>query len=57
MGVAVVMVVGTHGFEWGWSGASVGGLAATDFELDGGMGDVEAVAQGAVNRVKDAGAF
>ena len=35
----------------------MGGLAAADLELDGGVGDVEAVAQGTVNGVEDRGAL
>ena len=45
--VVMVVVVGAYGFEFGGGGAAVGGLAAGDLELDGGVGDVEAVAQGA----------
>jgi len=52
MGVGVAVVaVRADGFEFGWSATAVGGFAAGDFELDGGVGDVEAVAQ----RVVDAG--
>ena len=47
------MVVGTYGFEFGWGAAAVGGLAAGGFELDGGMGDLEAVAESAVDAVED----
>ncbi len=42
--VVVVMVVGAYGFEFGRGAASVSGFAARGFELDGGVGDVEAVA-------------
>ena len=55
--MAVVMVVVGVGFERGRGGAAVGGLAAADLELDGGVGDVEAVAQGAVDGVENAGAL
>jgi hypothetical protein len=51
-----VVVVGAYGFERGWGGAAVGGFASADLELDGGVGDVEAVAEGAVDGVEDAGA-
>ena len=57
VGVAVVVVGAADGFEWGRCGAAVGGLAAADLELDGGVGDVEAVAQGTVNGVEDRGAL
>jgi hypothetical protein len=53
----VVVVVGADGFEWGRGGAAVGGFAAADLELDGGVGDVEAVAQGAVDAFEDLGAL
>ena len=46
-----VMGVGDFGLRRG--GAAVGGLAADDLKLDGGMGDVEAVAQGRVDGVED----
>ena len=39
-------MVGVGGFGLRRGGAAVGGLAADDLELDGGVGDVEAVAQG-----------
>ena len=53
VGMAVVMVVvGADGFEQGWSGAAVGGFAAADLELDGGVGDMEAVVQGALDAVQ-----
>ena len=52
----MMMVVGAYGFEFGWGGAAVGGLAAGDFELDGGVGDVEAVAEGVVDALEDAAA-
>lgn len=45
----VVMCVGAYGFQIGWGAAAVSGFAACDFELDGGVGDVEAVAEGAVD--------
>ena len=51
------MVVGSDGFEERRGGAAVGGLAALDFELDGGVGDVESISQGAVDGVEDAGAL
>ena len=57
VGVAVVVFVGGDGFERGWGGAAVGGLAAANLKLDGGVGDVEAVAQGAVDGVEDAAAL
>ena len=56
VGVAVVMVVGAYGFERGRGGAAVGGLAAADLELDGGVGDVELVAQGVVDALEDGAA-
>ena len=56
VGVAVVVVVGADGFELGRGGTAVGGFAAADLELDGGVGDVEPVAQSAVDGVEDAGA-
>ena len=55
--VVVMMVVGAHGFEFGWGAAAVGGLAAGGFELDGGVGDLEAVAEGAVDAVEDGAAL
>ena len=58
VGVAVVMVaVGADGFGTRWGGAAVGGFAAADLELDSGVGDVEAVAQGTVDGVQNGGAF
>ena len=48
-----VAVMGVGGF--GRGGAPVGGLAADDLELDGGVGDVEAVAQGTIDGVEDGG--
>jgi len=44
MVVMVVMVVGAYGFQFGWGAAAVGSFAAGGFELDGGVGDLEAVA-------------
>ena len=55
--VVMMVVVGADGFELGWSAAAVEGLAAGDFELDGGVGDLEAVAQGAVDAVEDGAAL
>ena len=52
MGVRVA-AVGVGGFGLRWGGAAVGGLAADDFELYGGVGDVESVAQGAVDGIED----
>ena len=52
VGMAVVVGV-AGGFQRGRGRATVGGFAATDLELDSGVGDVEAVAQGAVDGVKD----
>ena len=51
--VVVMMVVSTYGFELGWGAAAVGGLAAGGFELDGGVGDLEAVAKCAVDAIED----
>ena len=55
--VVVMMVVGAYGFQLGWCAAAVGGLAAGGFELDGSVGDLEAVAQGAVDAVEDGAAL
>ena len=56
--MAVVMVaVCTCGLEFGGSAAAVGGLAAGGFELDGGVGDLEAVAERAVDAVEDGAAL
>jgi len=55
--VVMVVVVGANGFELGWGAAAVGGLAAGGFELDGGVGDFEAVAEGAVDAVEDRAAL
>ena len=57
MGVAVVVVVCADCLERGGRAAAVGGLAAGGFELDRGVMDVEAVAQGAVNAIEDAAAL
>ena len=59
MGMAVVMVVvvGADGFQFGWRAAAVGGFAAGGFELDGSVGDLEAVAEGAVDAVEDSAAL
>jgi hypothetical protein len=43
--VVMVVIVGGDRFEWGWGGAAVGSFAAADLELDGGVVDVEAVAE------------
>ena len=53
----VVVVVGAYGFQIGWGAAAVGGFAASDLELDGGVGDVETVAEGAVDACKDLAAL
>ena len=53
----MVVGVGGAGFPRGGGGAAVGGFAAADLELDGGVGDVEAVPEGAVDGVQDAGAL
>lgn len=53
VGVAVV-VVRAGGFQFGWGGAAVGGFAAGGFELDGGVGDVELVAEGLIEAFEDA---
>jgi len=55
--VMVVVVVGTYGFQFGWGAAAVSGLAAGGFELDGGVGDLEAVAEGAVDAAEDGAAL
>jgi len=52
-----VMIVGADGFQLRRGGAAVGGLAAGDLKLDGGVGDVEAVAQSALDVGEDATAF
>ena len=51
----VMVAVGSDDGEIGRGGAAVGGLAACGFELDGGVGDVEAVAEGGVHAFEDAG--
>ena len=55
--VMVVMVVGAYGFQFGWGAAAVGGFAAGGFELDGRVGDLEAVSQGTVDAVEDPAAL
>ena len=55
--MVVMVVVGADGFQFGWGAAAVGGLAAGGFELDGGVGDLEAVAEGAVDAVEDPAAL
>ena len=52
------MVMGVAGdfFELGRGGAAVGGLAAGGLELDGGVVDVEAIAEGAVDAFQDVAA-
>jgi hypothetical protein len=56
--MAVVMMVGVVCiFERWWGGAAMGGFAAADLKLDGGVADAESVAEGAVDRVEDAGAL
>ena len=55
--VMVVMIVSAYGFQFGWGAAAVGGLAAGGFKLDGSVGDLEAVAESAVDAVEDAAAL
>ncbi len=55
--VVVMVAVGADGFEFGWGAAAVGGLAAGGLELDGGVGDLEAIAEGAVDAVEDGAAL
>ena len=57
MAVVVMVVVSAYGFEFGRGAAAVEGLAVGGFELDGGVGDLEAVAQGAVDAVEDGAAL
>ena len=52
-----MVIVGADSFVGGRGGAAVGGFAAANLELDGGVGDVEAVAQGTVDGVEDGGAL
>lgn len=54
--VVMMVAVGSDGGEIGWSGAAVGGLAAGGLELDGGVGDVELVAEGAIDGFEDVAA-
>ncbi len=49
MAVVMMVIVRAYGFEFGWGATAVGGFAAGDFELDGGVADVEPVAESAVN--------
>ena len=49
----MVVGVGAYGFQFRWGAAAVGGFAAGDFELDGGVGDVEAVVEGAFDGGED----
>ena len=52
--MVVMMAMRTDGFE-GWGGAAaVGGLAASGLKLDRCVGDVEAIAQSAVDAREDA---
>ena len=53
----VVVAVRADGLERGRSAAAMEGLAAGGFELDRGVVNVEAVAQGAVDAVEDAAAL
>ena len=55
--VMVMMVMGADGFEFGWGAAAVGGLAAGGFELNGGVGDLEAIAEGTVDAIEDGAAL
>ena len=55
--VAVVMVVSADGFEFGWSRAAMSGFAAGDLELDGGVVDVKAVAEGGIDAGEDVAAL
>ena len=48
-----MVVRAADGFGFRRGGAAVGGLAADDLKLDGGVGDVEAVAQGRVDGIED----
>ena len=59
VGVPVVMVVGVFRgvLERRRGGAAVGGLTTADLELDGGVGDAESLAQGAVDGVENTGAL
>lgn len=52
-----VVVVGADGFELGWGAATVCGFAAGGFELDGGVSDLEMVAERAVDAVEDGAAL
>ena len=56
MGVAVVVpmvAVGTYGFEFRWSGAAVGRLAARDLELDCRVMNMTVLTKPLVERLKD----
>lgn len=55
--MAVVVGVGAYGFEFGWGATSVSGFAAGNFELDGGVGDTETVAESAVDAGEDVAAL
>ena len=52
--MVMMMAMRTYSFEWRWGAAAVGGDTFSVFKLDGGVGDVKAVAQGAVDALEDA---
>jgi hypothetical protein len=54
MRMAMVMAGRADLFWLGWRAATVGGLASGGLELDGGVGDVEAVMEPAVDLCEDA---
>ena len=56
MVVVVMMAVAGDGLDRRGRGAAVGGLAAGDLELQRGVVDVEAVAQGLVEALEDGAA-
>ena len=51
--MVVMMAVAGDGLDRGRCGAAVGGLAASDLKLQRGVVNVEAVAQGQVEALKD----
>ena len=53
----MAVIVRADGLEFGRRTAAVGGFAACGFKLNGCVGDVEPVSQGAVDALKDAAAF
>ena len=53
----VVMGVTADLFDLGGRGAAMGGFAALDLELDGGVGDVELVPEGVLDAVEDVAAI